>query len=49
MKTKKIVAVTIDKDVLSFTRKSAEKNKQNLSDYIEGLLEQEMLQNIKGD
>jgi hypothetical protein len=48
LKTKDIISLTIDKDVLSFTKKSAEKNKQNLRDYIEGLLEQEMLQNIKG-
>lgn len=43
MKTKENVALTIDKDILSFTRKNAEKSKQNLSDYIEGLLEQNMI------
>jgi hypothetical protein len=50
MKTKENVALTIDKDILSFTRKNAERNNRNLSDYVEELLEQNMIshKNKKG-
>jgi hypothetical protein len=43
MQLKKPVLITLDKNILKFEKRIAKKRGQNFSDFVEGLLEQDML------